>query len=163
MMPAIGSCAPATWCAVTPTDHLSEVTFFQSASVSFSSVSVISAALASNCLANPSARALMGVPPVCVVDLEPFGDLPHRGVYTASGARWRGAVSREDAGDLRGEVAPRATDRVMSKRRQGGELARRPPIFHSDLSARCAVAVGVDATIEIQLPRRSAMSLMPAL
>src|SRR5436190_521886 len=59
-MPAMASCAPTAWCAVTPTVHFSAaVVFFQSASVSFSSVSAIWAAWASNSFASDSARALI--------------------------------------------------------------------------------------------------------
>src|SRR5712692_5149033 len=59
-MLAIGSWAPATWCAVTPTVHFSAaVVFFQSASLSFSSTAVASCTLASYCLANASAFAPM--------------------------------------------------------------------------------------------------------
>ena len=49
---------------MTPTGHFSaEVIFFQSASESFATTAVISAALASNCLASDSARALMACLP----------------------------------------------------------------------------------------------------
>src|SRR6058998_2751668 len=63
-MPATASSPPARWCAVTPTVHLSAaVTFFQSASPSFSSVATASRAFPSNCLASASVFAPMDVLP----------------------------------------------------------------------------------------------------
>src|SRR5262245_57012363 len=53
-IPATAPSPPARWCAVTPTVHFSAVTFFQSASLSFSSVVTASRALLSNCLASAS-------------------------------------------------------------------------------------------------------------
>ena len=51
----IGSSTLARWWAVTPTDHFSaSVTFFQSASLSFSSVASASRDFASNCRASSS-------------------------------------------------------------------------------------------------------------
>ena len=59
-MLAIGSWPLATWCAVTPTGHFSgAVTFFQSASLSFSIAAVVSCTFVSYCLANPSTLAPM--------------------------------------------------------------------------------------------------------
>src|SRR6266849_4077680 len=59
-IPEIGSWPLATWCAVTPTGHFSAaVTFFQSASLSFSIAAVVSCTFVSYCLANPSTLAPM--------------------------------------------------------------------------------------------------------
>src|SRR3970040_1062605 len=62
MMFAIGSGLPATGGAGAPAHHLSaSVTFLQSASLSFSTTAVASWALASNCFANASPFAPIGI------------------------------------------------------------------------------------------------------
>src|SRR5438552_16886357 len=60
MMPPMPWWAEAMWCAVTPTGHFSAaVTFFQSASLSFSIAAVVSCTFDSYCVANPSTLAPM--------------------------------------------------------------------------------------------------------
>src|SRR5262245_1752819 len=62
------SCAPAMWCATTPTVHFSDaVVFFQSASLRRSSTPVASCTFVSNCFASASALAAMGSSLVRVV------------------------------------------------------------------------------------------------
>src|SRR5262245_6824091 len=125
-MPATAPSPPARWCAVTPTVHFSAaVTFFQSASSSFSSVVTASRALLSNCLANASVFAPIAVLPVPWACTHPgLGFYPYVDRAGPKSTPQGAAPPSRGSGHLAGLDAPDAAKDPRSTERYHGGHGR---------------------------------------